>query len=44
LHEARCIGTCGIAPMVLIDHSASGPESTNSLRCRLKELNSHGSR
>jgi bidirectional [NiFe] hydrogenase diaphorase subunit len=44
LHESRCIGTCGIAPMVLIDRSASGPETTDSLRRHLRELNSHGSR
>jgi NADH:ubiquinone oxidoreductase subunit E len=40
----RCIGTCGIAPMVLIDHSASGPESADSLKRRLRGLKSHGSR
>jgi bidirectional [NiFe] hydrogenase diaphorase subunit len=39
----RCAGTCGMAPLVVIDHAATGPESVNSLRERLSELVRHGS-
>lgn len=38
LHEARCVGTCGIAPLIVVDGAAAGPETPESLRRRLLEL------
>lgn len=43
IHEARCIGTCGIAPLVVVDGTVVGKETPNSVQKRLKELKPRGS-
>lgn len=41
--EARCLGACGLAPVVVLDGQVAGKVNTESLLHRLKAWTSHGS-
>ncbi len=40
----RCVGICGMAPLVVLDDREIGPLTSENLRARLEELTPHGSR
>ena len=42
LLDARCLGTCGFAPLVVYDGQVAGPETPASALTRLEEWLHHG--
>jgi bidirectional [NiFe] hydrogenase diaphorase subunit len=43
LETARCVGTCGLAPLVVLDGAVCGHQTPELLRRRLEAWGVHGS-